>query len=138
MAPEKRVLVGAWVEKARSDLATARLLISGDELHLDTGVYHCQQAAEKILKAFLTEADIIFPKTHNLSELLQLAVAARPELGELGEHAMILTPYGTEFRYPGDLFEPPLAECLVALGYAAEVLSLVESLLGSSGEAGAE
>lgn len=54
MSPESLELAEAWLAKSRSDLATARLLILGHEPYLDTGCYHCQQAAEKALKAWLT------------------------------------------------------------------------------------
>jgi HEPN domain len=43
--------------------------MEGQEPYLDTAVYHCQQAAEKALKAFLTARDIAFEKTHNLVAL---------------------------------------------------------------------
>jgi HEPN domain-containing protein len=45
MSPESLELAKVWLAKAQSDLATARLLIKGSERYLDTGSYHCQQAA---------------------------------------------------------------------------------------------
>ena len=46
--------VRQWLHKADHDLRSAVLLMSGDEEPLlDTAVYHCQQAAEKVLKAYL-------------------------------------------------------------------------------------
>ena len=45
MSPESVELAREWLAKAHSDLATARLLIDGQEKHFDTGSYHCQQAA---------------------------------------------------------------------------------------------
>ena len=50
-SPEKQSLVIAWLAKAASDIGAAHSLILGAERHLDAGVYHCQQAAEKSLKA---------------------------------------------------------------------------------------
>ena len=35
--------------------------------------FHCQQAAEKYLKAFLTHSRIEFPRTHDLKALLEFA-----------------------------------------------------------------
>jgi hypothetical protein len=80
-SPESLELAHAWMTKARSDLATARLLIEGQEKYLDTGSYHCQQAAEKALKAWLTAQEIIFPKTHVLEELLELCIPTNPGFG---------------------------------------------------------
>jgi len=37
---------GVWLAKAASDLASVKVLIHGDEPHLDTGSFHCQQCAE--------------------------------------------------------------------------------------------
>ena len=64
MAPQLEWLDAAatWMGKADSDLASASILIEGDRKHLDTGSYHCQQAAEKALKAWLTANGAIFPK----------------------------------------------------------------------------
>jgi HEPN domain-containing protein len=42
----------AWLDHARRDLRAARLLTAGDA-HAEA-LFHCQQAVEKALKAFLT------------------------------------------------------------------------------------
>jgi len=56
------------------DLGSAKRLISGDEPFLDTAVYHCQQAAEKALKAYLTLKDAPFQKIHDKnSKLLMIS-----------------------------------------------------------------
>lgn len=46
MNPDYTAIVEAWLAKANSDLSTAKILIEGNQPHLDTGSYHCQQAAE--------------------------------------------------------------------------------------------
>jgi hypothetical protein len=38
MTPEYTEAVWAWIAKAKSDLASARLLIEGNEPHLDTPI----------------------------------------------------------------------------------------------------
>lgn len=63
--------------------------------------FHSQQAVEKFLKAYLVRYQIEFRKTHDLGELLDLAASVDPSLlDELGE-CVWLTPYGVEYRYPG-------------------------------------
>ena len=57
MHEEKRTEVRNRLIKSQHDLGSARRLMEGDEPYLDTAVYHCQQAAEKALKAFLTYHD---------------------------------------------------------------------------------
>ena len=45
--------VQQWMTKAEHDLASAKRLGLGHQPILDTAAYHCQQAAEKALKAIL-------------------------------------------------------------------------------------
>jgi len=52
-----------WLQKAFQDLQSANwLLLSPDALYIAV-CFHCQQAAEKSLKAFLTWHDESFEKT---------------------------------------------------------------------------
>ena len=101
MGDRKGELVAAWMAKATSDLETARLLIREKRRLLDVAVYHCQQAAEKAIKAWLTEHDIIFPKTHSLEDLVELCTPSAPVFEQIVKQAAELTPFGFEFRYPG-------------------------------------
>ena len=80
MNEAKQAEIRKWLIKARHDLGSARRLMEGDEPYLDTAVYHCQQAAEKALKALLTYHDVPFEKTHDLTELLDLSAKAEPTL----------------------------------------------------------
>ena len=61
--------------------------------------FHCQQAAEKLLKALLSAKRVRFQKTHDLQELLTLLEGA----GEVLPGALCrvdeLTPYAVEWRY---------------------------------------
>lgn len=66
MDDDIRAAVQAWIKKAESDLLTAQILIYGENKHFDTGVYHCQQAAEKSLKDYLTYLNIPFQR-HTIS-----------------------------------------------------------------------
>ena len=50
--------------------------------------------------------DIPFAKTHDLERLLKMDDET-DGLDSLAEAARLLTPYATEFRYPGDVSEPP-------------------------------
>lgn len=127
MAPESLELARAWLAKAHSDLATARLLINGEEKYLDTGSYHCQQAAEKALKGWLTACEILFPKTHSLEDLLALCVPGDPAFAHFRHHAEELTPLAQEFRYPGDAAEPDAAQAERAYELANELWTFVEN-----------
>lgn len=95
-----------WLIKADHDLGSARRLLAGDEPFLDTAVYHCQQAAEKGLKAYLTLKDTSFQKVHDLSVLIEQCMELDRTFAQISDISEILSPYATAFRYPGDVLEP--------------------------------
>lgn len=39
---------------------------------LSGAAYHCQQAAEKLVKALLAQSAIVFPKSHDIAALVAL------------------------------------------------------------------
>ena len=67
-------LVRDWLARAGRDLRSARLLAAADDPPLDIAIYHCQQAAEKSIKAWLQGQDVPFPKTHDLLALVKARV----------------------------------------------------------------
>jgi HEPN domain-containing protein len=131
MDEAKRRLVLGWIAKAEDDLRVARLLIAEENRLYAAGVYHCQQAAEKALKAWLTCRDVVFPKTHDLETLLHLCLTQEPGFGAFAEHARVLTPLATEFRYPGDVLSPAPERAREILGQATEIFEYADQLVGS-------
>lgn len=99
-------LVQQWLASAREDLDVAEELMGRERLSYNPVGFHAQQAAEKFLKALLTRHQIPFPKTHNIEALLLLAENAEAGIHEALREAHTLTPYGVDFRYPGE--NPPL------------------------------
>ena len=92
-----------WVTKADSDFYSADVLLhSGDVPLIDTACFHCQQCAEKYVKARLEEAGVRIPKTHDLGELLKLALPFAPLWSALQPALRSLSQYAVAFRYPGD------------------------------------
>jgi len=57
MDEAKRELVQQWLQKALHDLIAARSLGQQKPTVMDVAIYHCQQAAEKAVKAFLVFRD---------------------------------------------------------------------------------
>ena len=57
MAEESAAEAKVWLLKAWRDLETARRCANGEPPFYDIAVYHCQQAAEKSVKAFLVHHD---------------------------------------------------------------------------------
>lgn len=114
-----------WLIKAQHDIGSARRLISGDIPYLDTAVYHCQQAAEKALKAYLILKAVPFQKIHDLSFLVEQCKELDIEFEQILYISSILTPYAIAFRYPGDVIEPDPKDADEALTLAVEVFDFV-------------
>ena len=70
-----------WVQRAENDITTARYL--SENIHpgpIEIICFHCQQAAEKYLKAFLVWNDQEPSKTHDLIELAKLCTKFKVKL----------------------------------------------------------
>lgn len=91
-----------WLGKAGADLQASAVLLRLEQEDFFIPAFHAQQAAEKYLKAFLVRHQIPFRKTHDLQRLLALVAEVAPELSDELASASLLTPFGTEFRYPGE------------------------------------
>ena len=90
-------------------------------------VYHCQQAAEKTLKAFLVFHQEPFRKTHNLKELGEACRSLDADLPPVVAESFLLTEYAWMFRYPGAPRDIEEGEAEAALRLA---WSLYEALTG--------
>jgi len=118
-------VVGKWLRIAHRDLVTARQGMKGDVVITETICYHCQQAAEKALKAFLVKHQVEFPKTHNLMVLINLCSDVDADFHKL-DNADNLTDYAVEIRYPDDWYEPSLDDAKEAIRLAEQVYGFVE------------
>lgn len=118
-----------WLIKAHHDLRSVRQLLAAEPPLLDTAAYHCQQAAEKALKAFLVLHDISFSKTHLLSYLVEQCKDVDPRFAQLSEAAEFLTPFATSFRYPGDVLEPMQDDVVTGLKLAEQIVGFVLALM---------
>ena len=121
--------VRAWLQKAGSDLLAAQILIRYSELALGPAAFHCQQAAEKTLKAFLISRAVPFDRVHSLVYLLDLCEVEEPTLAALREHTEMLSPYAVEIRYPGDIIEISSEEARQAFAAALAVWDRVLHLI---------
>jgi HEPN domain-containing protein len=90
-----------WVRKAEEDWETAKTLAAKRKPHRDAVCFHCQQAAEKYLKAQLQEVGAAIPKTHELEDLLDLLIPHDATLKPLRRSAHSLTRFAVDYRYPG-------------------------------------
>jgi len=119
-----REMAGEWLAKADADLRACDELLSTAALS-EIAAFHAQQAAEKALKAFLVWNQAEFPKTHDIKRLLALCRSVDAGLAESLGDAAQLTPYGVEYRYPGEYPTVPSAAARESVALARKVLAEV-------------
>jgi HEPN domain-containing protein len=125
----KRDLVRQWLARADEDLETAKFLFTSEKYFFAAICFHCQQAAEKYFKAFLTWRQIEFPKTHDLGLLLGLIASTAPSLAASLNEVAGLNPYGVDIRYPGDAPEIAREDAEEAIRLAKRVKEAISLAL---------
>lgn len=118
----------AWLVKASNDLRGAEIDLAAVPPLTEDALFHCQQAAEKTFKAFLTFHNRPFRKTHNLEEIGEACLQIDASLKEIVDEAVPLTEYAWAFRYPGDPETPKLEEAQAALALARKVYKAILKL----------
>ena len=129
-------LVKAWLAKASSDLRNAEIVLAAgpEDLPADTICFHCQQAAEKYLKGFLTSRETAYPLTHSLKALVEKAMSLDNTFALILEKAESLTPYAVTLRYPDDFRMPSREEAESAFAIASEIKEFVLQKVNPGGE----
>ncbi|MBX9830354.1 HEPN domain-containing protein [Candidatus Babeliales bacterium] len=109
-----------WLKIATEDLKAAYGLL---DLELYSAVtYHCQQSAEKALKAYLAFKKNPIIKSHDLPQLIEYCMKFDKTFETILDAADILNPLSTRFRYPSEFEVPDFED-------AYEVIKLAESVL---------
>jgi HEPN domain-containing protein len=117
-----------WIAKADSDLLNADNNLKSEKIPFDTVCFHCQQAAEKILKAYLIANQKPYPITHDLFLLLEQIIQFDSDAERLRDTLALLAPYAVEIRYPDDYFMPTTQDASEARRAAAEVYEWLKSV----------
>ncbi|MDQ1266758.1 MAG: hypothetical protein QG635_1910 [Bacteroidota bacterium] len=120
--------VNLWLIKAENDMKTASQLFDAKEIITDTICFHCQQAAEKYLKAYLVSKNIEPDKTHKLEILLTKCMEFEPAFEDIKD-VRYITEYAVELRYPDDFYIPTVTEAREAYALADMVKVFVLKLL---------
>ena len=97
-----------WIEKAEEDRLVVQQLFDAGSIARGAIGFHCQQAAEKFVTAYLIFHGIDPERTHNLEFLVERCSDIDKDFSDI--NLMNLTDYGVEARYPGDFLEPSLSE----------------------------
>jgi HEPN domain-containing protein len=127
--------VREWLAYADDDLRLAQggLHLSGEQrppYHLVA--YHAQQCAEKCLKAYLVSLGVDFPRTHNISTLLELC-SDHAQWPLALRDAEELTDYAVAARYPGEAATVTAHDAQRAIEHAQQVRTRVREALRELG-----
>ncbi len=115
-----------WLEKADRDHRSAVALIAVTPAITDTAAFHCQQAVEKYLKAYLFSQGIDFERTHDLHALVLLCSDRDASFLSMRDRAATLTPYAVRFRYPGPV-DPTVEAVQAAIAIVNEIAAFVRA-----------
>ena len=123
-----------WVEVAEDDYDAVKLHLqrSSKRPSYNKICFNAQQCIEKYLKAWLQEANLPTPRTHDLNELLDVIVPARPEWETWRTDFSAFDKYAVDARYPGYVATEADAEHAVRI--CDEVRQTVRNMLELSEE----
>ncbi len=122
-------LARQWTAKAANDLLSADNNLKAANVPFDVVCFHCQQAAEKLLKAFLIAKNRPAPRTHDLLLLLEEALKSGDEAESLRDQLALLMPYAVEIRYPDEWFEPSVEDAREARFAVQKVLDWLRAAI---------
>ena len=92
--------VKEWIIIADCDFDSAKILNEAARRHFEIICYHCAQATEKYLKAYLVYNDIIPEKTHDLIHLNRCCVNIDSIFQSINTICGFLNRFANDIRYP--------------------------------------
>lgn len=119
-----------WYSRAVDDMESADILLSAYPPKVEIACFHCQQSAEKALKAYLASRNADISKTHDLSLLCKQCGEQDARFLILSDQCAELAIYGVSVRYPNDL-GLELSDAQRALQQSRDVLAFVKGYLGT-------
>ncbi len=118
-----------WIAKAKNDLLSADNNLKSEEISFDTVCFHCQQAAEKFLKAYLVANGNSYPITHDLILILEKILPLNAGAEVLRDDLALLMPYAVEIRYPDDWFMPTEEDAKEAREAVSHITSWLQNVM---------
>lgn len=95
--------------------------LNSENIPYDTVCFHCQQAAEELLKAYLIANGRNYPLSHDLLLILENILEFDKSAEELKDCLINLLPYAVEGRYPDEYFMPSQDDAVEARQTAQQV-----------------
>ncbi len=124
MTPALKAYIESWMEKAGHDLMSAQRLIEIEPMILDNACFHCQQAIEKCLKAFLAYKGSDIERTHNV--IFLLSECSNFDAVFAAVDPLNINAYAVQGRYPDSNLAPTEAEAKSYYQLALQVQALVQ------------
>lgn len=128
---DKKAEYQEWLRYADDDLETVSILSKQNKKSYNIICYHCQQAAEKQLKAFLVFKEVAFEKTHDLLKLNKLCNTIDSSFSDLKNECIALNPYSIITRYPSEL-ELIEQDILDAFNFATKIKKHILRIMSNS------
>lgn len=123
MTPALQAYIESWLKKAEHDLLSAQRLLEIEPMILDNACFHCQQAIEKCLKAFLIYHGRDIERTHNIIFLLSECATFDSVFATVDP--LNINAYAVQGRYPDSNLIPTIAETKSYYQLALQVRNLV-------------
>ena len=120
---DKKELIKEWLKKSEHDLGTAKIIFLNKPEYSDTICFHCQQAAEKSLKAIWIKYGIKIIKTHDLLYLLDKISEIEEVESRIYGYCEVLNDFSIEIRYPGEIIEPTKEEVMEAIEVTDKIMN---------------
>ena len=92
--------VKEWMDIADNDFDSAILLNESPRKHYEIICYHCAQAVEKYIKAYLISQNIVPQKTHDLRFLNNLCIELDSSFENTITECAFLNKFANDIRYP--------------------------------------
>jgi len=119
-----------FLEKAQEDVYAMEKLAADTDAPDAVIGFHAQQAVEKILKAVLTENQVLLQRHHDLMLLIDLLQQNKIKFPAEWEEIVELTPFAAEYRYgrlPAESDESEYFDREKALSLVREIRQWAES-----------
>ena len=114
-----------WLAKANEDLLVVEKLTEVEIIATPSVCFHCQQAVEKFLKAYLIANGVDVKKTHNIEFLLSECTDIDKTFADFDPKE--LSDFSVDARYPGDMYIPEENETMEYKKLALEIKEFVEN-----------
>ena len=127
---DKSQILHLWIEKADHDLGTALITYKYIPKYKDTIAFHCQQAVEKYLKAYIIKLGLSLKRTHDLVHLLEMINQKDKVNQSYFEKVFELQDYAVEIRYPENRIELTNEDLNSAICIAKDIRKWILEKLG--------